>query len=66
MTASCAGGYDLPSDLSEVRLKDNRLVAPAILGEVADMIGMLENDEGGQDRESAGQSRFAVRQRFDG
>ena len=39
------GGYDLPSDLSEVRLKDNRLVAPAIVGEVADMIGMLENDE---------------------
>jgi hypothetical protein len=40
------GGYDLPSDLSEVRLKDNRLVAPAIVGEVADMIGMLENNEG--------------------
>lgn len=39
------GGYDLPTDLSEVRVKDNRLVAPAIVGEVADLIGMLESDE---------------------
>ncbi len=38
------GGYDLPSDLTEVRLQGNRLVAPAITGEVADLIGMLEND----------------------
>ncbi|MHB8970360.1 MAG: HEAT repeat domain-containing protein [Pirellulaceae bacterium] len=38
------GGYDLPSDLTEVRLQGNRLVAPAITGEVADLIGMLEKD----------------------
>ncbi|MHB8866067.1 MAG: HEAT repeat domain-containing protein [Pirellulaceae bacterium] len=38
------GGYDLPSDLTEVRLQGHRLVAPAITGEVADLIGMLEND----------------------
>ena len=39
------GGQDLPSDLSEVRMQGNRLVAPAITGEVADMIGMLESDQ---------------------
>lgn len=39
------GGYDLPTDLSAVRVRDNRLVAPAVVGEVADMIGMLESGE---------------------
>jgi len=39
------GGYDLPADLSDVRLKDNKLVAPAIVGEVADMIDMLESGD---------------------
>jgi hypothetical protein len=43
---SLRGGQGLPSDLSEVRMQDNRLVAPAITGEVADMITMLESGEG--------------------
>lgn len=43
---SLRGGQGLPSDLSEVRMQDNRLVAPAITGEVADMVTMLESGEG--------------------
>jgi hypothetical protein len=43
---SLRGGQGLPSDLSEVRMQDNRLVAPAITGEVADMIALLESDQG--------------------
>ena len=39
------GGYDLPSDLTEVRMRDNKIVAPAITGEVEDLITMLEDDE---------------------
>ncbi len=40
------GGYGLPSDLTDVRLHGNKIVAPAITGEVADLIDMLEDDEG--------------------
>jgi hypothetical protein len=39
------GGQGLPTDLTEVRMQGNRLVAPAITGEVADLIGMLEEDK---------------------
>ncbi len=39
------GGYGLPNDASEVRLKGNKIVAPAITGTVEDMISMLEDDE---------------------
>jgi hypothetical protein len=40
------GGRGLPTDLSEIRLRDNKIVAPAITGTVKDMIGMLEDEEG--------------------
>ena len=40
-----AGGHDLPSDVSDVRMRNNKIVAPAITGEVADMISMLEDDD---------------------
>ncbi len=40
------GGYGLPNDLTEVRMRDNKIVAPAITGEVEDLIGMLEDEEG--------------------
>lgn len=40
------GGYDLPTDVSEVRLQDNRLVGPVITGEVADLVRMVEGGEG--------------------
>ncbi len=39
------GGHDLPADLTDVRLRDHKLVAPAIVGEVADLIEMLEKDD---------------------
>ncbi len=42
------GGYGLPSDVSDVRLQNNRIVAPAITGEVADLITMLEENQGEQ------------------
>ena len=40
------GGRGLPTDLSDIRLRDNQIVAPAITGTVTDMIGMLEDEEG--------------------
>lgn len=40
------GGHELPSDLSDVRLRDHRIVAPAITGEVEDLITMLEDGDG--------------------
>jgi hypothetical protein len=40
------GGRGLPTDLSELRLRDNKIVAPAITGTVKDMISMLEDEEG--------------------
>jgi len=40
-----SGGHDLPSDVSDVRMRNNKIVAPAITGEVADMISMLEDDD---------------------
>ncbi len=40
------GGYGLPNDLTEVRMRNNKIVAPAITGEVEDLIGMLEDEEG--------------------
>jgi hypothetical protein len=42
------GGYDLPADVSEVRLQNNRLVAPVITGEVADLVRMVEEGDGEQ------------------
>jgi hypothetical protein len=42
------GGYGLPSDLSEARLKGGQIVAPAITGEVNDMVAMLEAGESEQ------------------
>ncbi len=40
------GGYGLPNDLTDVRMRDNKIVAPAVTGEVADLIQMLEDEEG--------------------
>lgn len=40
------GGYGLPSDLTEIRVRGNQIVAPAITGEVEDLISMLEDEEG--------------------
>ncbi len=40
------GGRGLPGDLTEIRLRNNKIVAPAITGEVEDLITMLEDEEG--------------------
>jgi hypothetical protein len=40
------GGYGLPGDLTEIRVRNNRIVAPAITGKVEDLITMLEDEEG--------------------
>jgi hypothetical protein len=40
------GGYDLPADVSDVRLQNNRLVAPVITGEVQDLVRMVEEGDG--------------------
>ncbi len=40
------GGYGLPTDLTEIRVRGNRIVAPAITGEVEDLITMLEDGDG--------------------
>lgn len=42
------GGRGLPGDLSEVRQRGGKIVAPAITGKVEDLIGMLEDDEADQ------------------
>ncbi len=42
------GGRGLPSDLSEVRQKGGKIVAPAITGKVEDLISMLEDNEADQ------------------
>ncbi len=35
------GGYGLPGDLTELRVRNNQIVAPAITGEVEDLITIL-------------------------
>jgi hypothetical protein len=39
------GGYGLPNDVSDARLKGGQIVGPAITGEVEDMVEMLEDGE---------------------